>query len=236
LEFASHPGTNIQDSYSIRCVPQILGVVLDTLVQAKEWIEIEINSVNDNPLIDTSTQKLYTSGNFYGGYIAAAMDNLKVGAANIADLLDKEFALLVDRKYNRGLGENLKMSDKPYHHGFKAMQITLSSLSADLLKNAQAASLFSRPTESNNQDKVSMGTTAALDFYKMQEDLAHMIAIAQIGAAQALDIKGKNGSSPALLKLYEGIREVSPPLIEDRRLDREIEAVKRNFKKVHCNV
>lgn len=187
---------------------------------------MEINSVNDNPLIDTTTQRLCTSGNFYGGYIAAAMDNLKVSAANMADLLDKEFALLVDGKYNRGLGENLKISEKSYHHGFKAMQITISSLSADILKGAQAASLFSRPIESNNQDKVSMGTTAALDFYKMQEDLANMIAIAHLGAAQALDIKGKNGASSTLLKLYEGIREVSPPLMGDRRLDRDIEAVK----------
>lgn len=226
IEFTTKDATNIQDSYSIRCVPQILGVVFDTLRQAKEWIQIEINSVNDNPLIDTQTKKLYTSGNFYGGYIAAAMDNLKVSAANMADLLDKEFALLIDAKYNRGLGENLKLSDKAYHHGFKAMQITISALSAEVLKGAQPASIFSRSTESNNQDKVSMGTTAAMDFYKMQEDLANMLSIAHLGAAQALDIKGVNLASPSLLQLYSKVRSVSKPLIEDRRLDKDIAVVK----------
>jgi len=232
IEFATQESINIQDSYSIRCVPQILGVVLDTLRQAKEWIQIEINSVNDNPLIDTQTKRLYTSGNFYGGYIAAAMDNLKVGAANMADLLDKEFALLVDAKYNRGLGENLKLSDKTYHHGFKAMQITLSALSAEVLKGSQAASIFSRSTESNNQDKVSMGTTAAMDFYKMQEDLANMLSIAHLGAAQALDIKGLHLASPSLLQLYTKVREVSRPLLEDRRLDKDIVALKERLEQL----
>lgn len=225
-EFYKNELTNIQDSYSIRCVPQILGVVLDTLVQAKEYIAIEINSVNDNPLIDIQTKKLYTSGNFYGGYIAHAMDSLKIAAANMADLLDKEFALLVDGKFNRGLGENLKLNTKPYYHGFKAMQITLSSLSADVLKNTQAASLFSRPTESLNQDKVSMGTTAALDFYKMQEDLANMLAIAHLGVAQGVDIKGSDKISSALKGLHYKIRELSKTVDEDRRLDKEIEQVK----------
>ena len=105
---------------------------------------------------------IYTGCNFYGGYIAHAADTLKICLANMADLLDKQFALLVDDKFNRGLGENLKLSDKSYHHGFKAMQISLSSLSADVLMRMLPSSAFSRSTESMNQDKVSMGTTGAL--------------------------------------------------------------------------
>lgn len=228
-EFYKYESTNIQDNYSIRCAPQVLGVVLESLMQAKEYITMEINSVNDNPLIDIESKKLYTSGNFYGGYIATAMDNLKVAAANMADLLDKEFALLVDMKYNRGLGENLKLESAPYYHGFKAMQITLSSLTADVLKNTHAASLYSRPTESLNQDKVSMGTTAALDFYKMQEDLANMLAIAHLGLAQGVDIKGSELASARLRALHLRVREISPCVREDRRLDEDIEALKKSF-------
>lgn len=213
---------NIQDTYSMRCAPQVLGVVRDNLIISKNWVETEINSVNDNPLIDGENRKIYTSGNFYGGYVAHAMDTLKICAANLADLLDKEFALLVDHKFNRGLGENLKLSHEPFYHGFKAMQISLSSLSADVIKNTTAASIHSRPTESLNQDKVSMGTTAANDFAKMIPDLYNMLSIAFIGMAQAVDIRGASEVSPHLKNIYDEIRKIIKPLYEDRRMDFDI--------------
>lgn len=218
---------NIQDTYSMRCAPQVLGVIRDNLEISKNWVETEINSVNDNPLIDGENQKIYTSGNFYGGYVAHAMDTLKICAANLADLLDKEFALLVDHKFNRGLGENLKISKEPFFHGFKAMQISLSSLSADVIKNTTAASIHSRPTESLNQDKVSMGTTAANDFAKMMPDLHNMLSIAFIGMAQAVDIRGKDEVSPHLRAIYDETRKIIEPLIEDRRMDGDIANIKK---------
>ncbi len=218
---------NIQDTYSMRCAPQILGVIRDNLEISKNWVETEINSVNDNPLIDGENQKIYTSGNFYGGYVAHAMDTLKICAANLADLLDKEFALLVDHKFNRGLGENLKISKEPFFHGFKAMQISLSSLSADVIKNTTAASIHSRPTESLNQDKVSMGTTAANDFAKMIPDLYNMLSIAFIGMAQAVDIRGKEEVSSHLRNIYDETRKIVEPLIEDRRMDIDIKNIKK---------
>lgn len=224
-KFFADNDLNIQDNYSMRCAPQVLGVVRDNLKISKSWVEQEINSVNDNPLIDGVEKKIYTSGNFYGGYVAHAMDTLKICAGNLADLLDKEFALLVDHKFNRGLGENLKLTDKPYYHGFKAMQITLSSLSADVMKNTTAASIFSRPTESLNQDKVSMGTTAANDFAKMIPDLYNMLSIAFIGMSQAVDIRGKELVSPYLKNIYETVRRDVAPLYEDRRMDFDIKKV-----------
>jgi histidine ammonia-lyase len=225
-KFFADNDLNIQDTYSMRCAPQVLGVIRDNLVISKNWVETEINSVNDNPLIDGENQKIYTSGNFYGGFVAHAMDTLKICAANLADLLDKEFALLVDHKFNRGLGENLKLSPEPFYHGFKAMQISLSSLSADVIKNTTAASIHSRPTESLNQDKVSMGTTAANDFAKMMPDLHNMLAIAFIGMAQAVEIRGEDEVSPHLRKIHDAIREIVKPLIEDRRMDIDIENIK----------
>jgi len=217
---------NIQDNYSMRCAPQVLGVIRDNLSISKNWIETEINSVNDNPLIDGKNKRIYTSGNFYGGYVAHAMDTMKICAANLADLLDKEFALLVDHKFNRGLGENLKLASESYYHGFKAMQITLSSLSADVIKNTTAASIHSRPTESLNQDKVSMGTTAANDFAKMIPELQNMLSIAFIGMAQATDIRGREKVSPHLKTIYDEIRGIVKPLREDRRMDIDIQNIK----------
>lgn len=229
-KFFADNNLNIQDTYSMRCAPQVLGVIRDNLEISKNWLETEINSVNDNPLIDGENQVIYTSGNFYGGYVAHAMDTLKICAANLADLLDKEFALLVDHKFNRGLGENLKLSKEPFFHGFKAMQIGLSSLSADVIKNTTAASVHSRPTESLNQDKVSMGTTAALDFTKMIPDLHNMLSIAFIGMAQAVDIRGNSEVSAHLHNIYKEIRTVAKPLYEDRRMDGDIQNIKELLK------
>jgi len=221
---------NIQDTYSMRCAPQVLGVIRDNLEISKNWVETEINSVNDNPLIDGENKIIYTSGNFYGGYVAHAMDTLKICAANLADLLDKEFALLVDHKFNRGLGENLKLSKEPFFHGFKAMQISLSSLSADVIKNTTAASIHSRPTESLNQDKVSMGTTAANDFAKMIPDLHNMLSIAFIGMAQAVDIRGADKVSPHLKNIHDEARTIVEPLLADRRMDGDIRNIKELLK------
>ncbi len=216
---------NIQDRYSIRCAPQVLGVIRDNLELAKKWIETEVNGVNDNPLIDHVGGKIYTSGNFYGGYVAHAMDTMRICNGNLADILDKEFGLLVDHKFNKGLGESLKLNKKSTHHGFKAMQITLSSLSADVMINTVPASLNSRPTESHNQDKVSMGATAALNFAKQLPDLTFMLSIALIGAAQAVDIRGKDKCSPILQKNYEIIRKEAEKITKDRRMDFDIQKI-----------
>ena len=228
--FQDEKEQNIQDRYSIRCAPQVLGVVRDSLKIAKKWIETEINGVNDNPLIDHIGKRIYTSGNFYGGYIAQAMDMMRICAGNVADLIDKEFALLVDHKFNKGLGENLKIIDSPTHHAFKLAQITLSSLSADVLMNTNAASLYSRPTESLNQDKVSMGTTAARNFAKQLPDLANMLSIAFLGIAQAVDIRGVKKCSPHLQECHTKIRQKAPKVLKDRRLDLDFKALKTLLK------
>ena len=216
---------NIQDRYSIRCAPQVLGVIHDNLSIAKKWIETEINGVNDNPLIDHIGKRIYTSGNFYGGYIAHAMDTMRICVGNLADLIDKEFGLLVDHKFNKGLGESLKINKKSTHHGFKAMQITLSSLTADVIMNTVPASLHSRPTESFNQDKVSMGTTAALHFSKQLPDLTNMLSIAIMGMGQGVDLRGRENCSSTLQKNYDTLREEVAKLENDRRMDIDIKQV-----------
>lgn len=158
--------------------------------------------------------------------MAHAADTLKICLANMADLLDKQFAVLVDDKFNRGLGENLKLSREHYHHGFKAMQISLSSLSADVMMRMLPSSAFSRSTESMNQDKVSMGTTGALGLKGGIEEFSSMLSIAMLGIAQAIDIRGRENFSPFALALYTKIRAVSAPLIEDRRLDGDIAIIR----------
>ncbi|MET8244280.1 aromatic amino acid ammonia-lyase [Streptomyces sp. NPDC005202] len=157
----------IQDRYSVRCAPQIIGIVRDTLAWADGWLATEINSATDNPLFDADGSGLHLGGNFYAGHVGQAMDSLKTAVAGLANLLDRQLALIVDEKFNEGLPPNLiaaRPADDPeagLHHGFKGMQIAASAVTAEALKQTRPVSVFSRSTEAHNQDIVSMGTISA---------------------------------------------------------------------------
>ena len=161
---ASREPVRLQDRYSLRCAPHVIGVLLDALDFSRALLEIELNGVNDNPLVDPDTGDVLHGGNFYGGHVCFAIDGLKTAVANVADLLDRQLCLLCEPATSGGLPANLVAAAGPAsvaHHGFKAMQITASALTAEALKLTMPASAFSRSTESHNQDKVSMGTIAA---------------------------------------------------------------------------
>lgn len=192
----SFPTERLQDRYSTRCAPHIIGVLEDFLPMARTLIETEMNSANDNPLIHLDAQEssgtILHGGNFYGGHIAFAMDSLKTLVANLADLMDRQMATLVDPHFNNGLPSNLSGVTghrATINHGLKALQIGASAWTAEALKNTMPASVFSRSTESHNQDKVSMGTIAARDALRVLE-LTEQVGIAQtIAALQALRLR-----------------------------------------------
>ncbi|WP_207229552.1 HAL/PAL/TAL family ammonia-lyase [Ktedonosporobacter rubrisoli] len=220
-----------QSKYSLRCAPHIIGVLYDTLSWVEAWIETEINSSNDNPLFDVETQAIHHGGNFYGGHIAQAMDALKIAVANIADLLDRQLELVVDEKFNNGLTPNLipflreDAEEAGLYHGFKGMQLTCSALTAEALKLAGPASIFSRSTEAHNQDKVSMGSIAARDAYTMVELVQHVAAIHLLALCQAVDLRGRERMSTLTRAVYEAIRQTVPFVGSDRRMDDDIEKV-----------
>jgi histidine ammonia-lyase len=216
----------LQDPYSLRCAPQVLGVLSDGLTWIKKWVEIEANSSNDNPIFDPKTGKVLMGGNFYGGHIAFAMDGLKAALASAADMCDRQTMLLVDPNLNRGLpGDLVGAAGKEtgLHHGFKAMSISSSALAAEALKNTMPAASFSRSTESHNQDKVSMGTIAARDAERICTLTERVLSIHLLAAAQGCDIRGNIEARPPLAAVQEKIRFVSAPVIEDRPLDKDIE-------------
>ncbi len=224
----------IQDTYALRCAPAIIGVLFDALEWVREWTETEINSACDNPLLDIASGDILHGGNFYGGHIAFAMDSLKNAVANIADLIDRQVALLLNDKRNRNLPLNLSGADEdtlPANHGFKAVQIACSAWAAESLKNSMPASVFSRSTESHNQDKVSMGTIAARDSIRTLELTEQVAAGAILASTQALDLRIKSGViarrdiSKPVLNLYESIRAFSPMVIEDRPLDDDLKTL-----------
>ncbi len=219
---------DLQDPYSTRCAPQILGVVYDAFEWIGQWVHREINSSNDNPLSDGDNEEVFMGGNFYGGHIAYAMDALKSALASVADMADRQMALLVDPRYNRGLPANLvkvKGDKQPLHHGFKGMQITASALTAEALKNTMPAASFSRSTESHNQDKVSMGTIAARDASRQCDLVSRAVAIHLMAAVQACELRGNLDRRPALASLVKEVRKVVKETVFDRPMDRDIEAL-----------
>lgn len=186
--------SRVQERYSYRCAPHIIGVLLDALPWMKENIEIELNSVNDNPIIDPEAESVYHGGHFYGGHIAFAMDSLKNLVANQADLLDRQMAILVNYRSNNGLPKNLsgaQGAQSEIHHGFKAVQIGLSAFTAEALKLTIPASIFSRSTECHNQDKVSMGTHSARDCWRVLELTEQVAAGVLLASHQAIQLRLK---------------------------------------------
>ena len=228
----THPAAplhRLQDRYSLRCAPHVLGVLADSLGWLRGFIETELNSANDNPIIDAEEERVLHGGHFYGGHIAFAMDSLKTLVANVADLLDRQLALLVDTRYNHGLPSNL--SGAPAHramlnHGFKAVQIGASAWTAEALKQTMPASVFSRSTECHNQDKVSMGTIAARDALRVLELTEQVAAATLLAANQGAWLRSQQPQArplpPALARMHEHLLKTYPPVIEDRALEAEL--------------
>jgi histidine ammonia-lyase len=219
----------IQDFYSIRCAPHVLGVYYDARDLFRRLIETEMNSANDNPLIDPETESVFHGGHFYGGHICFAMDSLKNIVANIADLLDRQLALLVDIKFNRGLPSNLSGSKRSlsYNHGYKAVQIAASAWAAEALKNTLPASVFSRSTECHNQDKVSMGTIAARDCVRTLELTVQVASASLLASVQALRLRLDGGEiAPASFagveETYRQVFSYYAFLEDDRPLDTDL--------------
>jgi histidine ammonia-lyase len=221
--------TRLQERYSIRCAPHIIGVLEDALPWMKSTIENELNSTNDNPVI--ADEQVLHGGHFYGGHIAFVMDSMKNCVANLADLMDRQMALLVDTRFNNGLPANLSGSapDRAMiNHGFKAVQIGMSAWTAEALKLTMPASVFSRSTECHNQDKVSMGTIAARDCLRILELTEQVAAALLLGVSQALEIRqcqsviGNEHLSAGVGRLKQEIFEYFRFVDEDRPLEADL--------------
>ncbi|GAB3246102.1 HAL/PAL/TAL family ammonia-lyase [Chitinimonas naiadis] len=222
----------LQDRYSLRCAPHVIGVLEDTLPFFRTLIENELNSANDNPIIDAENERVLHGGHFYGGHIAFAMDGLKNAVANVADLLDRQLALLVDTRFNHGLPSNLSAAVGPraaINHGLKAVQISVSAWTAEALKQTMPASVFSRSTECHNQDKVSMGTIAARDCLRVLELSEQVVAAMLIAARQGVALRRRQEETLTLTEplaaLQADLEDRIALIVEDRALDGELQTL-----------
>jgi histidine ammonia-lyase len=220
----------LQDRYSVRCAPHVVGVLVDAAAMARGVLDIEIAGVNDNPVVDPDTGSVLHGGNFYGGHLVYALDALKGAMAGAADLLDRQLVLLCLPETSGELPANLVAvpeERRVSHHGFKAMQITASALAAEAGKTSLPAAVFSRSTESHNQDKVSMGMLGAREARRVVELAETVGAIVLLAACQAVDLRlARGGRLPAgVLALHGAVRARVAMLDADRRQDGDIAAV-----------
>lgn len=223
---------SIQPKYSLRCAPQFTGVLWDATDWIEQWVDTEVNSANDNPLFDGESGRVFNGGNFAGGHMAMAMDSLGNAVASIADLLDRQLELVVDEKFNGELTPNLVPElhddhpEKGLHHGFKGMQLACSSLTGEALNRTMPASAFSRPTEAYNQDKVSMGATAARNARDVVELAERVGSIHLIALCQAAELRGAERLGNTR-EVFDAVRRRVDFLDGDRRMDRDVQAVRR---------
>ncbi|MCM8542543.1 MAG: aromatic amino acid ammonia-lyase [Lentisphaeraceae bacterium] len=245
LEHSMNPDHRLQDRYSVRCAPHVIGVLKDALPWMKTQIETELNSANDNPIIDYKNEQILHGGHFYGGHIAFAMDSMKNAVANIADLQDRQMALMMDKNANNGLPANFSGSTgerAPINHGFKAVQIAVSAWTAEALKLTMPASVFSRSTECHNQDKVSMGTIAARDCLRILELSEQVAAATLLAVVQGIELRKKNGQltdselSKDLNDTCKKVREISAFVDEDRPLELELREMVDSIRKEHWSL
>jgi phenylalanine ammonia-lyase len=211
-----------QSCYSLRCPPQGLGPIWEALEAGRAVIEREVNSANDNPLVDPEATRVYRAGNFYGGHIARLLDGLKIDLAIAGNWGNSLMALLVDDRFNQGLPPNLT-PEPGVNSGLKGMQLSITSLTCAIRQFAGPSSIHSLPTEQYNQDVVSLGMHSAVTALDSLECLGNEVAMLLIAAAQAVELRGcDKGLGAGARVLYEKVRQTVPFMDRDRPMEAEV--------------
>jgi len=211
----------VQDPYSIRCQPQVMGACLDVLRHVCSVLEIEANAVTDNPLV--FEDGVLSGGNFHAEPVAFAADHLALSIAEIGALSERRIALLVD-PHMSGLPAFL-VEESGLNSGFMMVQIVAAALASENKALAHPASVDSLPTSANQEDHVSMATFAASRLHPMIDNVSTIVAIELLSAAQGIDFHHERKSSPVLEASHARVRELSPRFASDRSLKPDVDAV-----------
>lgn len=216
----------VQPYYSLRCVPQILGPVYDTLVQTEDILIKEINSACDNPIVDSENKNVFHGGNFHGDYVSFEMDKLKIAITKLTMLAERQLNYLFHDRINEILPPFVNMGVLGLNYGMQATQFTATSTTAECQTLSNPMYVHSIPNNNDNQDIVSMGTNSALIARTVIDNSYQVMSILFMSIAQAvdcLDLKGK--LSPKTYRIYQNIREIFPTFINDAPMYKEIGAV-----------
>jgi histidine ammonia-lyase len=212
----------VQDPYCLRCQPQVMGACLDLLRQVARTLEREANAVTDNPIIVPEDGTILSGGNFHAEPVAFAADQLALAIAEIGSIAERRIAMLVDPDLSFGLPPFLT-PDPGLNSGFMVAEITAAALYSENKQRAAPCSVDSTPTSADQEDHVSMATHAARRLLDMNDNLARIIGIELLIAAQGIELRRPLRTSEALEQVVGMLRTAVPPLDQDRNLAPDLE-------------
>lgn len=216
----------IQPYYSLRCVPQILGPIWDTIENAEKVLINEFNSVDDNPIVDKETASVYHGGNFHGDYVSFEMDKLKIAITKLTMLVERQMNYLFHDKINGILPPFVNLGKLGLQYGLQGTQFTATSTTAECQTLSSPMYLHSIPNNNDNQDIVSMGTNAALITKHVIENSFQVLSIHFMALVQAIDyLKIEGKIAPHSHEMYQSIRSLIPVFIEDMPKYKNIEVI-----------
>lgn len=222
----------VQEFYSLRCVTQVLGPIYDTIVQAEKIVVDELNSVNDNPVIDHQNNNIFHGGNFHGDYVSLEMDKLKIAVTKLSMLSERQLNYLLNEKLNQKFPPFVNLGVLGLNFGMQGMQFTATSTVAENQTLSFPMYVHSIPNNNDNQDIVSMGCNAALMTQRVINNSFEVLGIQMMTVLQAIDYLGCTPRlSSETFKIYTQIREIFPKFIDDQPKYKDLEKIKKYFEK-----
>jgi len=217
----------VQEYYSLRCLPQILGPVYDTLCHTLNTLENEANSVNDNPIIDVETKNVYHGGNFHGDYVSLSMDHLRLAVTKVSMLAERQLNFLLNHKINDILPPFVNLGELGFNFGVQGAQFTATSTTAENQMLSTSMYIHSIPNNNDNQDIVSMGTNASSATRRVIENAYQVLAIEFVAIVQAVEyLQIEDKLSSYTKALFKELKTVTPPFTGDAVLYKRNDAVK----------
>jgi histidine ammonia-lyase len=217
----------VQEYYSLRCVTQVLGPVYDTINQSEKIVVDELNSVNDNPVVDHVNQNIFHGGNFHGDYVSLEMDKLKIAVTRLSMLSERQLNYLLNDKLNQKFPPFVNLGVLGFNFGMQGVQFTATSTVAENQTLSFPMYVHSIPNNNDNQDIVSMGCNAAQMTRKVIDNSFEVLSIQLMTVLQAIDyLECAAKLSPQTRAVYDEMRAIFPKFIEDSPKYRDIERIK----------
>jgi histidine ammonia-lyase len=227
----THFKDKVQEYYSLRCMPQILGPVYDTIAQSEKIIVDELNSVSDNPVVDFEAENIFHGGNFHGDYVALEMDKLKIAITKLSMLSERQLNYLLNDKLNGKLPPFINTGTIGLNFGIQGIQYTATSTVAENQTLSNPVYIHSIPNNNDNQDIVSMGSNAALMAARVIENTFEVLAVQSLALADAVDaLQQQDKLSARLQGFYAGVRKATGITEVDAPRFRELARIKEYLK------
>ena len=220
----------VQEYYSLRCVTQVLGPVYDTICHTEKIVTDELNSVNDNPVVDVANHNIFHGGNFHGDYVSLEMDKLKIAVTKLSMLSERQLNYLLNDKLNQKFPPFVNLGVLGFNFGMQGMQFTATSTVAENQTLSFPMYVHSISNNNDNQDIVSMGCNSALMAKRVIDNSFEVLAIQAMTILQAIDyLKCVPRLATSTLAIYKELRAVFPKFVEDLPKYKELEIVKSYF-------